>query len=35
MEKYNEFYGKLTYKVNVSEVISNFSIEEIKQIGII
>ena len=33
MEKYNEFYKKLTDKVDFSEVTSNFSMEEIKQTG--
>ena len=31
IEKYNEFYKKLTDKVDFSEVTSNFSMEEIKQ----
>ena len=33
IEKYNEFYKKLTDKVDFSEVTSNFSMEEIKQTG--
>ena len=31
IEKYNEFYKRLTDKVDFSEVTSNFSMEEIKQ----
>ena len=33
IEKYNEFYKKLTDKVDFSEVTSNFSMEEIRQTG--
>ncbi len=35
IEKYNEFYEKLTHKIDFFEVTSSFAMEEIKQTSIL